>query len=184
MSQTEAMATTSSVDEALEHRFEDLVASHRDRALRLAWRLVGGDDAAAQDVVQDAFVRAFRGLARFRGESSLETWFFRILVRQAHNHRRWRALRSFLPAAQDDPPDPRTKPEGDPALRRRIGAALDRLSARQRDVFVLVHMEGMTVREAADLVGCREGTAKSHLHRALVALRHELADLDDPGDDR
>ena len=80
-------------DAALEQRFADLLAVHRDRALRLAWRLVGGDDAAAEDVTQDAFARAWRGLARFRGEASLDTWLYRIVVRQAANHRRWRALR-------------------------------------------------------------------------------------------
>ena len=64
----------------LEQRFAELVAAHRDRALRLAWRLVGGDDAAAEDVAQDAFVRAWRGLPRFRGEASLATWLYRIVV--------------------------------------------------------------------------------------------------------
>ena len=79
----------------LERRFRSLVDSHRDRALRLAWRLVGGDEAAAEDVTQDAFVKAYRGLHRFRGEAALETWFYRILVRQAHSYRRWRAVREI-----------------------------------------------------------------------------------------
>jgi len=77
----------------LEERFNAFVASHRDRARGLAWRLVGGDLDAAEDVVQDAFVKAYRALGRFREDSSLETWFYRILVNQAHKHRRWRAVR-------------------------------------------------------------------------------------------
>ena len=75
---------------ALEERFSALVASHRERALRLAWRLVGGDEAAAEDVAQEAFVSAYRALPRFRGDARLETWFYRILVNQAHRYRRWR----------------------------------------------------------------------------------------------
>ena len=78
-----------------EARFCSFVASHRERAVRLAWRLIGGDEAAAEDVAQDAFVRAYRALPRFREEASLSTWFYRILVRQAQSYRRWRAVREI-----------------------------------------------------------------------------------------
>jgi len=174
--------------EDLEQSFEAFVVSHRERAVRLAWRLVGGDDAAAQDVAQDAFVRAYRALASFRGEASLSTWFYRILVRQAHSHRRWRAVRDLWSSDRasdaNDPSDPRGVPEGDPALRRRIASALDDLTRSQREAFVLVHLEGFTVRETAGLMGRSPGTVKSHLHRALQHLRRELADLGRAGDTR
>jgi RNA polymerase sigma-70 factor (ECF subfamily) len=141
---------------------------------------VGGDEAAAEDVAQEAFVRAWRALGRFREEAKLETWFYRILVRQAANHRRWRALRTLWSApAGDDAPDPSPRAPGDPALRRRIGAALERLTRSQREVFVLVHLEGFTLRETAELLARSEGTGKSHLHRALHSLREQLRDLVD-----
>lgn len=166
----------------LEQRFEALVASHRDRAVRLAWRLLGGDEAAAQDVTQDAFVSAYRALGRFRNEASLSTWFYRILVRKAHSHRRWRAVRERWSGEDADPPDPAATRPGDLALRRRIAEALGALTRRQREAFVLVHLEGFSVRETAALMGSREGTVKSHLHRALRHLRLELADVDRSGD--
>jgi RNA polymerase sigma-70 factor (ECF subfamily) len=163
-----------------ERRFESFVASHRDRARRVAWRLVGGDEAAAEDVAQEAFVKAYRALGRFREESKLETWFYRILLRQAHNHRRWRAVRGRWSAGSDeDPADFSAPAPGDPGLRRRIADALGRLTRRQREAFILVHMEGFTVREAAAFLGKPTGTVKSHLHRALRGLRAELADLQD-----
>jgi RNA polymerase sigma-70 factor (ECF subfamily) len=160
-----------------ERLFRELVASHRERAVRLAWRLVGGDDAAAEDVAQDAFLKAYRSLGRFRGEASLSTWFFRILVHQARDYRRWRAVRELWTGSEatSESPDPSPRPPGDPALRARIRAALDRLSQRQREAFVLVHLEGFTVRECAELLG--KGTVKSHLQRALRSLRAELRDL-------
>jgi len=162
----------------LELRFAAFVASHRDRARRLAWRLVGGDSGAAEDVAQDAFLRAYRSLGRFREEASLSTWFYRILVRQAANHRRWRSVRERLGGwGNPDAPDPNTVPAGDPALRQRIGDAMEGLTRRQREVFVLIHLEGFTVRETAGLLGRPEGTVKSHLHRALARLRRELSDL-------
>ncbi len=163
--------------------FDDFVRTHRERAVRLAWRLIGGDEAAAEDVAQDAFVRAYQGLGRFRGDARLETWFHRILLRQAHNYRRWRALRrlwsadEFADGEEDQLADPRGREPGDPALRRRIAQALERLTRPQREAFVLVHMEGFTVREAAQVMGRAEGTLKSHLQRSLQALRKDLQDL-------
>jgi len=167
-----------------EARFEAFVASHRERARRLAWRLVDGDDGAAEDVAQEAFLRAYRSLGRFREESRLSTWFYRILVRQAANHRRWRAVRERMGGwGTPDGPDPRVAPAGDPALRRRIASALASLTRRQREVFVLMHLEGFTVQETAGILGKPVGTVKSHLHRALVHLRRELADLREPAEE-
>ncbi|MEN8183258.1 MAG: RNA polymerase sigma factor [Myxococcota bacterium] len=160
------------------------VASHRDRALRLAWRLVDGDADAAEDVTQEAFVRAYRALGRFRAESSLGTWFYRILVREAARHRRWRGVRERWQAlSRSEVQPPRMPARGDPALRRRIADALSRLSQRQREAFVLVHLEGFTVRETAEFLDKPEGTVKSHLHRALRTLRRELRDLRESEDD-
>ena len=175
-----AQALAGAIPGDLEARFEAFVDSHRDRARRLAWRLVGGDVGAAEDVAQDAFLRAWRALPGFRAESTLSTWFYRILVRQAANHRRWLAVRERLGGlGNPEAPDPGRAP-GDPALRARIGGALEGLTRRQREVFVLVHLEGFTVRETAELLGRPMGTVKSHLHRALARLREELADLCEP----
>ncbi|HKJ24074.1 MAG TPA: RNA polymerase sigma factor, partial [Myxococcota bacterium] len=116
----------------------------------------------------------------FRGEAALSTWFYRIVVRQAASHRRWRGLRERMGGWGDpESPDPAAPAAGDPALRRRIAVALERLTRRQREVFVLIHLEGFTVRETAAALGRPEGTVKSHLHRALVRLRAELSDLGD-----
>ncbi len=170
----------SAVPADLEERFSAFAASHRDPARRLAWRLTGGDEEAAEDVAQDAFVKAYRALGRFREDSSLETWFYRILVNQAHKHRRWRAVRQRWSAVWDEAQAVSSVDAGDPALRRRISQTLATLTRRQREAFVLVHFEGFTVRETGNLLGAPEGTVKSHLHRALKALRIELADLQDP----
>ena len=161
------------------NRFEAFVARHRTRAVRMAWRLVGGDAAAAEDVVQDAFFNAHKALPRFRGDASFETWFYRILVRRAANHRRWVGVRTFWNTTFDADVvvDPKPEPQGDLALRHRIESALGGLTGRQREAFVLVHLEGWTVREAAEMMGSPLGTVKSHLHRALTKLREELGDL-------
>jgi len=164
-------------DEELRSRFEALVREQLERARRVAWRILGdGDLAAAEDVTQDALVRAYRGLAGFRGEARMETWFYRILVRQAQNHRRWRAVRELWSGTTREVSGGDEEP-GDPLLRARVLAALGSLSAAQREAFVLVHLEGFSVREAAELLGRRPGTLKTHLKRAAAKLRGELGDL-------
>jgi RNA polymerase sigma-70 factor (ECF subfamily) len=154
------------------------VEEHNERAVRLAWRLVGGDRAAAEDVAQDAFLAAHRGLSSFRGDAALSTWFYRILVRRAANYRRWRGLRDLWAGEwREELADPRPEAHSDPALRRRIGDALGRLTRRQREAFVLVHLDGLSMREAAAIMQMADGTVKSHLHRARASLREELGDL-------
>lgn len=173
----------------LEDRFAAFVAAQRGRAVGLAWRLLGGDQAAAEDVAQDAFVRAFRGLDRFRGDAALPTWFYRILVNEVRRHQRWLAVRRRLGGLPGDradaldaqPTAAAAGEPGDPVLRRRIARALDRLPRGQREAFVLVHLEGFTIQEAAESTGRAVGTLKSHLHRALEKLR---ADLDDAREGR
>jgi RNA polymerase sigma-70 factor (ECF subfamily) len=175
----DAVAPPAQSREAL---FDELVATQRDRAVAMAYHLVG-DLEAAKDVAQDAFVSAYRGLAGYRGDAKLSTWFMRILINRAHSYRRGRWLRdrwTELTGEGVEGIDDGAPPPGDPALRRRIARALDELSPPQRAVFAMVHLEGMTVREAADVLGKPTGTVKSHLHRALTALRRRLADLEAP----
>lgn len=166
-----------SVPDTLE-TFTAFVGARRDQAVRVAYRLLGGDQAAAEDVAQNALLRAYRALPGFRGQSSLDTWFYRILVREAYRHRRWQAVRRLFGAGADEAPEPLDdRPQGDPVLRRRIAAALENLTSSQREAFVLVHLEGVSVAETASILGKAVGTVKSHLHRALESLRRELADL-------
>ncbi|RIK90541.1 MAG: hypothetical protein DCC71_25500 [Proteobacteria bacterium] len=172
------------VDLGREQRFAEFVTAHRERAVGLAWRLVGGDRAAAEDVAQEAFARAWRGLDRFREQAQLSTWFYRVLVNEANRFLRWRWVRQrFGGEMPDEPPDARGPGAGDPLLRGRIARALAGLSRGQREAFVLVHLEGMRITDAAAVTGRAEGTIKSQLHRALAALRAELADLDPERED-
>jgi len=168
------VALTQTKDE----RFAEFVALHRERAVRTAWRLTGADRATAEEVAQDAFLRAHKALSRFRDEASLSTWFYRILVRQAANHRRWRGVRDRFALQQRNRVEVGRHPtQADPGLRNQIDLAMNALSQKQKSVFVLVYLEGFTVDEAAGFVGCAKGTARSHLHRALKHLRHTLAPL-------
>ena len=155
--------------------FADLIERNRDKSVHYVRRSLGCDLDTAEDVAQDAFAIAYEKLRQFRAESSLDSWFFTILTRRIHYHRRWKNVRlkwrSFIGAAQETVDHTL---EHDPPLQRHLTMALAELSAPQRDVFLLVHAQNFTVREAAGILNIQEGTAKSHLHRSLKKLRKSL----------
>ena len=178
------MQAALTAEHSREARFAAFVAAHRERAVGLAWRLLGGDRAAAEDVAQQAFVKAWRGLDGFRDEARLSTWFHRILVRQVRSYQRWAGVRrglGLLTLDGETPSGAGHDTHADHGMRNRIAAALDTLSTGQREAFVCVHPEGTTVDETAEMLGRAPGTIKSHLHRALKKLRAELADLHPAG---
>ncbi len=144
------------------------MADEYERATRVAGRLMGGRWDLAEDVVHDAFVRA---------AESVRTWFYRIVTTTAlSRHRRHRVrerLSAWLPVG-----DP-AETVATPMLREALIDALASLSSKQRRIFVLVALEGFTLDEAAAVVGCAPGTARSHQHRALTSLRSSLAHLRD-----
>lgn len=160
-----------------EERFSRFVEAHRAMALRLAWRLMGGDASAAEDVVQGAFVKAYDKFDTVVQEAARESWLRQIVVRQALNQLRWLGVRRRVAqlAGFEDRAAP--APMRDHVAAARISQAVAALSPHQRAVFVLVHLEEQTVSEAATQLGMAEGTAKSHLHRALTSLRNHLEDL-------
>ncbi len=161
-------------------RFETLVLGYRDRSIRLAWRLLGAHRGAAEDVTQQAFVKAWNGFDRFRDDAQLRTWFRRILVNQVRSYLRWAAVREAARGFifKQERPEPVMSDHG---LKRRIQAAMDTLSAGQREAFTLVHLEGLSVTEAASSLGRAPGTVKSHLFRAHRQLRAQLSDLKENG---
>lgn len=174
---------------------EQLIRRYLDRAFATARRLCGGDDEQARDAVQDAFVKAMQKLDRFRGESSFYTWFYRILVNTCFDaqrrKRRWSRLFKFekktpraeaLPASlADSIADPSTSANPLDTLdycnfRRELDRALKHLPDRQRAVFELKVFEEMKISEIAYVMNLENGTVKSHLFRAMKAVRSALAD--------
>jgi len=172
-------------------RFEYFVRTYQRRIFRLAYSLLR-DPAEADGLTQDVFVKAFRGLAEFKGDAAFETWATRIAINAVRDHIRRR--KPVIPFADlrgegdDEGPDlpsrfdpaDGTSPERDLMsrdIRRRIAEALLALSPRQRAVFVMKHYEERSIAEIGAATGLDEGTIKSHLFRAARKLRHRLEDL-------
>jgi RNA polymerase sigma-70 factor, ECF subfamily len=162
--------------------FDELVASRLAQSLRLA-RAIVDSPADAEDVVQEAFVSAWRSLRRLREPEKFDAWFGRILVNTARSHIRRRG--TVTPISIDrrraDSPDDEHEHPGrhDPALDRvdssdALARAIDRLSVDQRTILALHHLEDRPVAQIAAVLGIPVGTAKWRLHAARQALGRAL----------
>ncbi len=174
--------------------FERLVLRYQDRLVNTCWRLSGSREDA-EDLAQEAFLKAFAALNGFQRRSGFYTWLFRIAVNLAVSHRRRTGRRSTLSLHEVEPARDRTDsgshrpgPCEDPAaaLGRRevqscVEAALETLDDDQRAVLVLRDVEGFDYREIAAILEVSVGTVKSRLHRARMALREKLAPVVSPG---
>jgi RNA polymerase sigma-70 factor (ECF subfamily) len=155
--------------------FAQLVRLHQARALAVA-RAIALTREDAEDAVQEAFLHAYRALDRFRPDQPFGAWLGRIVANAALDIGRRRKVRDA-----DQLPETLAHPFRDPAeqdeLRRRLQEALARLTDRQRGVLVLHDVEGFTHAEIGGMLGIPEGTARSDLHHARMALRRMLRDL-------
>jgi len=152
--------------------FRELVERHRDRIYGLVLRIVRsrGD---AEEVAQDAFVRAWRALPRFRGDAAFATWLHRIAVRLAADRAAMLGRRRGREAPLDDPgavhesrDDPRPHDEA-----KHMEALMERLTVAQRAVVTLYYYQDRSVEDVARLLAMPENTVKTHLSRARAALR-------------
>ena len=163
----------------------ELVAEHQRMVVQLAVNLLG-DREEALDLSQEVFLRVFRTIGRFRGQSTLRTWIYRIAINQARNrHRFWRRRHhadqvsldqhmathgEFVSAGEARPDRMLAQKE----LAARLKTALDHLPFDQRTAIVLREIDGLSYDEIAYSLGVAVGTVKSRLTRARQALRHEL----------
>lgn len=159
--------------------FEQLVR-HYDPMLRsLAYRLMGGDRTAMDDVLQDAYVKAFRALPDFRADAALGTWLYRITYRtcldalRAEGRRRTTSMDETGHLA-----DPAADPARVVSQRADLTRALDSLPPDQRAAVLLVDAEGLDYTAAAEILGVAPGTIASRLSRARAALRRALDEGD------
>jgi len=154
--------------DAIYHRY-------KRRVYALALRIVGAGDA--EEVAQEAFIRVFRGLPKFRGDAALGTWIYRLAVNVALSHRTRRANAPAVPAEEGGAERvvAVTPQARDLALRKQLERALALLPVGYRTVIVLHDVEGLEHEEVAAILGCHVGTSKSQLHKARAKLREMLA---------
>jgi RNA polymerase sigma-70 factor (ECF subfamily) len=175
-----------------ESAFNEMVARHRDRIYGLVHQLLRNHQDA-EEVTQDAFIRAHRGLANFRGDAAFSTWLYQIATNLARNRywywwRRKRdrsvsfdapvgedtdmTLADVIPAEVDSPDEVTVNGE----LVDRIAKGMERLSAGHREILVLRNVKNLSYEEIGTILGISVGTVKSRIARARESLRSQLGD--------
>jgi len=186
MDRAEEKALLEALQAGDESAYEKLVRAHTGRMLAVARRYLP-DESDARDVVQEAFLSAFRAMGNFEGDSRISTWLHRIVVNAA-----LMKLRSRRRKPEEPIEDllPRWLPNGHPVtpaepwsvqkrlegveLRKRVRGAIDRLPASYREVLMLRDIEELDTQETAGMLGISTGAVKTRLHRARQALRELL----------
>jgi RNA polymerase sigma-70 factor, ECF subfamily len=174
--------------EGVDLAYEELLNRFQQQVYTLAVRLLN-DPAEAADVVQEVFLKVFRNISSFRGQSTLKTWIYRITVNEAHNARRWffrhkrreveldtgpeesRNWKEIIPDRNRSPFDIALEGEQHSLLE----AALDRINPIFREAVVLRDVTDLSYEEIAEILGVSLGTVKSRILRGRDALREELA---------
>jgi len=156
--------------------FEEIVARHKRVVYLTARRMLPGH-ADADEAAQIAFVRAWRALERFRGESSLRTWLVRIVLNVAKTMRTSSRPTEELPDSERlvDPAEGSEQRLRRAQSRRRVREAVARLPPRQREAVTLKVFSEMTYKEVANVMELSEGAVKAHLHQATSNLRGLMA---------
>lgn len=161
--------------------FRGLVERHSTRVFRLAWRITG-DESAAEDAVQETFLRAYRALHRFDARARFGTWLHRIAVNTAIEvMRKSRHVHMETPIEEPEPiPSSEPGPERtalSQEVQRSVRTALGELSPMERTAFVLRHFEGRPIAEICRHLGLRESAGKQAIFRAVRKLRRALEPL-------
>ena len=177
-------------------RFDELVKAYTQKLYRLAYGLLGNHHDA-EEVVQDAFVRAYRGLDSFRGDSSFETWMHRITMNLARNKFHWNRRRGEgLTVSLSEPNDLRE--DGEPAgeldlpdtsyspdrliqkveTQDNVIRGMNTLPQPLREAMILRHVKDLSYEEIAGLLNCPVGTVKSRIARGRELLRAYLMKMD------
>lgn len=160
--------------------FEELVRMYEAPVYRLALRMCGGRAEDAQEVAQEAFLAAWRGLPRFRGQCRFSSWLYKLTANAAVDHLRREKRRPAAVPLENagEPADPHTPQEEleRRELHRAVQQALDRLTPEHREVLLLRQMQVLSYQEIGAALSLEEGTVKSRISRAKRQLRTILAE--------
>ena len=169
-----------------QHDFDELVEKCRERVFHLSFRIVGNREDA-YDVSQEDFLTVYQKIGGWKPKAPFRSWLYRITVNFALKRWKQNAKHRSVLVRQDkmgipDIPDRRTSKHPDKAaeskeIEHRIAKAVENLPVRQRTAFILRYYESMTIKEAASVLKCSEGTVKANVFHAIRKLRDQLKDL-------
>jgi RNA polymerase sigma-70 factor, ECF subfamily len=174
-----------------ERAFEEMVRLYQHKVFNLVYRMIGSAEEA-EDIAQEVFVTVFKAIDSFRGESKFSTWLYRIAANHCKNRMKYLGRRSYKATGELDEAAERELQDAQPSamrphidgpdavleglqLERMVQAGIAALDEEHRALIVLRDVEDLSYDEIASITGLAEGTVKSRLHRARLALKEHMA---------
>jgi RNA polymerase sigma-70 factor (ECF subfamily) len=170
-----------------ERAFRELVEAHRDRVFNITYRMLG-DRAEAEDVAQEVFITVFKSIETFRQESKFSTWLYRVTVNHCKNRIKYLARRHDRKREELNETSEQVNGVAQPSLRAAqpdralegiqmevlLQQAIASLEEEHKEVVILRDIEDLSIEEICEITNLPDGTVKSRLHRARLALRKKL----------
>lgn len=170
-----------------ERAFRELVEAHRDRVFNITYRMLG-DRAEAEDVAQEVFIQVFKSIESFRQESKFSTWLYRVTVNHCKNRIKYLARRHDRKREELNETSEQVNGVASPSLHAAqpdralegvqmevlLQEAIKGLDEEHREVVILRDIEDLSIEEICEITKLPDGTVKSRLHRARLALRKKL----------
>jgi RNA polymerase sigma-70 factor (ECF subfamily) len=174
-----------------ERAFEEMVRLYQHKVFNLVYRMIGNSEEA-EDVAQEVFVTVFKAIDSFRGEAKFSTWLYRIAANHCKNRMKYLGRRSYKATGELDEAAERELQDAQPSamrphvdgpeavleglqLERLVQSGIAALDEEHRALIVLRDVEDLSYDEIASITGLAEGTVKSRLHRARLALKEHMA---------
>lgn len=174
-----------------ERAFEEMVRLYQHKVFNLVYRMIGSAEEA-EDIAQEVFVTVFKAIDSFRGESKFSTWLYRIAANHCKNRMKYLGRRSYKATGELDEAAEREMQDAQPSamrphvdgpdavleglqLERMVQSGIAALDEEHRALIVLRDVEDLSYDEIASITGLAEGTVKSRLHRARLALKEHMA---------
>ena len=160
--------------------FHEIVTIYDSRIMTLTLQIAQNKEDA-EDIYQETFVKVFKNISKFRFESDIYTWIYRIAVNTAYNYKRKHSkIKSIEPKQDDDYNfldwvyDPQSDDDNREELIAAINRSLVKLSRQQRTVFIMKHIQQLKIKDIANILDLSDGTVKKYLFRAMEKMRVSL----------
>lgn len=160
--------------------FHEIVAIYDTKIMTLSLQIAQNKEDA-EDIYQETFVKVYKNISKFRFESDIYTWMYRIAVNTAYNYKRKHSKITVVDPKEDDGfdildwvHDPQSGDDNREELLSAINRSLVELSHQQRTVFILKHLQQLKIKDIANILDLSEGTVKKYLFRAMEKLRVSL----------
>jgi len=165
--------------------FNNIIREYQDKIYRLVFSLVR-NESAADEIVQNTFILAYKNIKKFRHQSSLSTWLSRIAINNTRNHYRKRKFFSLFYNNDDESTveieDISQNIEKDVernAIMKKVQNAIDSLPSRQKEVFIMKHIQGMGIAHISEILEISTGSVKANIFKSVRNMRKNLGGIDE-----